>query len=256
MTSVLESTTCLNCGAALGGPFCAQCGQKAEGANPSLHDFIHHLVHEVAHLDGKLRRSSVLLLTRPGFLTREYFDGRIARYVSPIRLYLTFSVLYFAVATVAPVAVPRMTCNGCPPEVKAHVETAMHEAFTHWTPREMFLLVPVFAAFIAIAMRGRERHYPQHLYFAMHVHAAWFFAAAALGALGSLKVPWLTTIASWFATIYGVSYLAIALRRAYDASWTRSIVSAVLTVFVYWAVALAALAAILIPIVFSITSGH
>src|SRR5678816_4577040 len=101
-TTAVHLTACPNCGAALDGAFCAQCGQKAAPLNPSLSQFIHELFHEIAHVDGKILQSVRLLFTRPGFLSREQFEGRRARYVSPIRLYLIFSVVYFGAAAFAP----------------------------------------------------------------------------------------------------------------------------------------------------------
>lgn len=46
-------------------------------------------------LSGKLPRTLVLLLARPGYLTREYLHGRIVRYLPPLRLYLSVSVVFF-----------------------------------------------------------------------------------------------------------------------------------------------------------------
>lgn len=45
--------------------------------------------------EGALWRTLKLLLLRPGALTREYLDGRRRRYVLPLRLYLTISVIVF-----------------------------------------------------------------------------------------------------------------------------------------------------------------
>src|SRR5262249_47373911 len=101
-TGTIDLTDCPNCGTPLEGRFCAACGQKAAPLNPSLGEFAHDLFHELAHFDSKIVQSVRLLLTRPGFLSREHFDGRRTRYVSPIRLYLLFSLLYFAVAAFAP----------------------------------------------------------------------------------------------------------------------------------------------------------
>jgi hypothetical protein len=93
---------CPNCGHALGGAYCAGCGQKVAPINPSFRDVAHEFIGEVLNIDGKTFSSVRLLLTKPGFLTREYFEGRRARYVSPIRLYLILSLIYFAAAAVAP----------------------------------------------------------------------------------------------------------------------------------------------------------
>jgi hypothetical protein len=97
MTHGAESTTCYNCKARLTGPFCGACGQKAQSLNPSARDLLHDVTHEMLHVDGRIVRSVQRLLFSPGFLSREQFEGRRARWISPIRLYLIFSVIYFGV---------------------------------------------------------------------------------------------------------------------------------------------------------------
>ncbi len=55
MTTVAtELTDCLNCGTAVHGHYCTECGQKSGGANPTLHDLLHDLSHELLHVDGKI----------------------------------------------------------------------------------------------------------------------------------------------------------------------------------------------------------
>jgi hypothetical protein len=88
---VIDQSNCLNCRAPLAGAFCATCGQKASAPNPTFHDFLHELFHELLHLDGRLFQSIRWLFTRPGFLTREHIEGRRASYAAPMRLYLTFT---------------------------------------------------------------------------------------------------------------------------------------------------------------------
>ena len=58
-----------------------------------MHEFIGHYV----ALEGKLWKSLGLLLFRPGRLSLEYIKGRRVRYVQPLRMYLTFSLIFFAV---------------------------------------------------------------------------------------------------------------------------------------------------------------
>lgn len=96
-----HGATCRNCESAMHGPYCGQCGQRAVHENPTAHELLHDATHEFLHLDGKIFTTLRLLLTRPGFLTVEYLQGRRARYITPIRLYLTCSVLYFLVAAAA-----------------------------------------------------------------------------------------------------------------------------------------------------------
>ena len=83
------------------GEFCARCGQRVSVVDPTARELAHDAVQELVNLDGKIVGTLRLLFTRPGHLTLEHLRGRRARYVTPIRLYLTCSVLYFLIAAVA-----------------------------------------------------------------------------------------------------------------------------------------------------------
>jgi uncharacterized protein DUF3667 len=190
------SDACYNCGTALNGPFCGACGQKSQQLDPSLADFLHDLSHELLHVDGKIFRSVATLLLRPGVLTRDYFDGKKARWVSPIRLYLVFSVLFFAVIAL-----------GDP----------QSEEISHTTSRLMVALLPVFAWLVS-RVTVERRHLPQHLYFALHVHAAWYVAWTIREGGGELLSPrfmgstrWL----GWLMMTYMFLYAILACRTAY-----------------------------------------
>ena len=87
---------CLNCGTALAGPHCHQCGQAAH-VHRTLTAFWHDLAHSVLHFDGKLWRTLPLLAWRPGEMTRRYVDGQRASFVSPMALFLFSVFLMFAV---------------------------------------------------------------------------------------------------------------------------------------------------------------
>ncbi len=87
---------CLNCGTTLQGSFCQACGQKAH-IHRSISGIMHDLIHGVLHLDGKLWNTLPLLVFRPGRLTREYIEGKRARHVSPMAMFLFSVFLMFAV---------------------------------------------------------------------------------------------------------------------------------------------------------------
>jgi hypothetical protein len=91
-----QPTHCANCGAAVSAHFCATCGQETRLHMPSAGEFAHEFVGHYIALEGKLWKSLLLLACRPGRLTFDYLAGRRARYVQPLRLYLTFSVLFLA----------------------------------------------------------------------------------------------------------------------------------------------------------------
>lgn len=89
-------SSCPNCGHALGVPlpnFCGQCGQETRLKPPTLLEFAQQFGGSYLAMEGALWRSLKLLLLRPGQLTLEYFAGRKRRYVLPLRLYLTVSLL-------------------------------------------------------------------------------------------------------------------------------------------------------------------
>ena len=88
--------SCLNCGAALTGPYCANCGQRAH-VHRTLSAFWHDIAHGVFHFEGKIFRTLPMLAWHPGVLTRRYIDGQRATYVSPIALFLFSAFLMFGV---------------------------------------------------------------------------------------------------------------------------------------------------------------
>lgn len=89
---------CANCGAALFGPYCSQCGQRHEHAVHSVSHFIGEAFEDFTHADSRLWRTLGALLFHPGLLTREFLEGRRARYLPPVRLYLVLSVAFFLIA--------------------------------------------------------------------------------------------------------------------------------------------------------------
>jgi Protein of unknown function (DUF3667) len=88
--------SCRNCGSAVHGNYCAACGQETRLHMPSLAEFVHEFIGHYVALEGRLWRTLALLLFRPGALTNEYLAGRRRRYVEPLRLYLSLSILFFA----------------------------------------------------------------------------------------------------------------------------------------------------------------
>ncbi len=94
---------CLNCGTALIGEHCHQCGQTAH-IHRNLHSLFHDLLHGVFHFEGKIWRTLPMLFGRPGSLTRRYIAGERMRFVSPLALFL-FSV-FLMVATFGTIGGP------------------------------------------------------------------------------------------------------------------------------------------------------
>jgi hypothetical protein len=96
MSTAAAPENCANCETPLGGHYCSNCGQEAVLHHASTREFLHEFVGHYVALEGKLWGSLVRLLFRPGMLTNEYIRGRRVRFVQPLRLYLSFSLLFFA----------------------------------------------------------------------------------------------------------------------------------------------------------------
>jgi hypothetical protein len=86
---------CLNCGDTTHGNYCPQCGQAKRVVAVSVHALVMDVLEDQLVLSRALPRTFVALIGRPGFLTREYVEGRIVRYIAPFRLYLVASVVFF-----------------------------------------------------------------------------------------------------------------------------------------------------------------
>ena len=108
---------CLNCGAALSGPYCHECGQGAH-IHRTLTALGHDIAHGVFHFEGKVWHTLPLLAWRPGDLTRRYVHGERARFVSPLALFLFSVFLMFAVfESVGGPFTPNITQDGAPVRV-------------------------------------------------------------------------------------------------------------------------------------------
>ncbi len=232
MSSVGADQACLNCGAELRGEFCHGCGQKASSTHLRLHEVFHEVTHEFLHLNGKVFQTLKVLVTAPGRLTADFVEGRRARYITPLRLYLTTSVLFFVLTVTVP--------NPTQPNFRITMKDDNGQVITQLTPelqqranrirlttvesipRLAFVLMPAFALLTCAFYRRSQPHVAAHLYYALHAHAFWFLVLAVAvlfrplgtivrGTVGVLGAGWL------------VAYYYIALRRVYAESWLNTI---------------------------------
>ncbi|MEO5817820.1 MAG: DUF3667 domain-containing protein [Gemmatimonadaceae bacterium] len=277
--SVAASNPCLNCGTNVQLEFCPECGQRAIDPDPTLREFLHELAEEFLHWDGKLITTFRTLVTKPGVLTLEYLAGRRVRYISPLRVYLVCSVLYFFASAVAPQ--PRLvisTSRAVSTQVGAisiqerdsaatiasldtmarhggligrmwgsHFGNAMRNRGTLQSdiaaaiPKTMFVLVPLFAALVMLVLQKCRRRFPQHLAFALHIHAYLFLV------LTLMLVRRVTGIVpvEVGATLIGIAailvYLVQSMRTVYEVSLGAAIARTTLvgvTYFLAFAVAM------------------
>jgi len=85
---------CKNCNTKLIGKYCSDCGQK-DSEIKKLREFLSEFFDAFFSLDFRIFTTLKYLLFKPGFLTREYWDGKKERYLAPLRLYLVISFFTF-----------------------------------------------------------------------------------------------------------------------------------------------------------------
>ena len=86
---------CLNCGFLVEHNFCPVCGQENMPSRVAFGALMRDAWDDLVRIDAKLLKTLVPLLFKPGFLTQEYVAGRRVRYLSPFKMYLVISALFF-----------------------------------------------------------------------------------------------------------------------------------------------------------------
>jgi len=86
----------------------------------------------------------------------------------------------------------------------------------------LFVLLPIFAGILALFYRGRK--YPEHLYFAIHLHAFIFLALSVSELLKFTQSALLVGGVSLIVSIWIPIYATLAFRRVYGGSLARTVV--------------------------------
>lgn len=91
--------TCRNCGKRGSGSYCSDCGQSYHDINKPFKEIIWDIF-GIFSLDNSVFRTIIPFLIRPGFFTGEYLAGKRKKYMSPVRLYLFMSIVFFFLARI------------------------------------------------------------------------------------------------------------------------------------------------------------
>jgi len=260
---------CLNCGAAIAGRYCQSCGQRHDPQVHTVGHFLSAATEDLTHADSRLWVTLFALLFRPGFLTREFFAGRRARYLPPVRLYLVVSVLMFLLASLgsrsdsevvridsgagtsrvgAPSDCDSLTYSGpwqklIEPALREGCRKAvadrgreLRQSFLHNIPRAMFLFLPLIAFFMQLLYWHPRRFYVEHLLFLIHNHA-FVFVVASLATLVDLLPRQPPGIVGFGVALYMLWYFFRATRVFYEQGKVRSALKMASMAVIYLALA-------------------
>jgi Protein of unknown function (DUF3667). len=92
-----KSDFCLNCNTELKPEdnYCPNCGQKNTTHIIPVKHIIVETFEDFFHFDTKLWNTIKITFSRPGKITADYLEGKRARYVPPVKLYIFISFVFF-----------------------------------------------------------------------------------------------------------------------------------------------------------------
>lgn len=93
-------SVCPNCGTPLKHEdnFCPNCGQENHDLKVPFSHLVLEVFESVFHFETKFFNTVKVIFTRPGRITRDFWDGKRTRYMHPFRLYVFVSFLFFLIA--------------------------------------------------------------------------------------------------------------------------------------------------------------
>ena len=90
----MKNKDCKNCNYKLEKNYCSNCGQKDMDIL-KFREILKEFFDDILDLDSRAYRTLKYLLFRPGFLTIEYWEGRRMKYISPFKLILITSFIFY-----------------------------------------------------------------------------------------------------------------------------------------------------------------
>lgn len=88
---------CLNCGMEFQGNYCPHCGQSAKTSRLSLSTVFSQAISTIVNLERGFVRTCVELFYRPGYMIRDYIEGKRADYHKPVSMLFMLATLQIIV---------------------------------------------------------------------------------------------------------------------------------------------------------------
>lgn len=271
-TAQSVSSTCSNCGATTGAAYCPVCGQDTKLEPPTIAEYLHELLEHFVHLDSKLWRTFGTLFFLPGKLPGDYLANKRARYVKPLKLYLTTIAIAFAAVQLlgwdlglrfggpgfsasfyllqqAPLtadAQSQLSVDTIPlaldyadlPSIRRFKALSPEEQFKVMRERGIHYLPYLALGLVPIyAALLRWVYHARHLRYGAHlIFSLYVHSFFLLAFVIEAKLPLLlaTTLSIW-----AIVYYAQALKRVYGGTWTETIVRGALITILYFMAVLA-----------------
>ncbi len=101
MESLSQEVVCKSCGNQFSGFYCNNCGEKVIiPADRSFRKFLNSILLAVTFADSRFVKTFWLIVSKPGFLSREFSDGRTVKYLKPLSIFFLLNLIYFLVPVI------------------------------------------------------------------------------------------------------------------------------------------------------------
>ncbi|MEQ1864892.1 MAG: DUF3667 domain-containing protein [Micropepsaceae bacterium] len=126
---------CANCGTALSGPYCSNCGQKASDTHRPFWWIFGEFLDSVFGYDSRTFRTLWLLFAEPGEFTRRYNAGQRASLLPPFRLFVIATLVFFLTLQATGLAIvafksKTISLDSLPPEAVAALKKESNAELT------------------------------------------------------------------------------------------------------------------------------
>jgi hypothetical protein len=87
---------CKSCKNVFSGNYCNECGEKVlKPADRSFKTFLSNILIAITFADSKMIKTLWLVISKPGFISKEFSEGRRVNYLKPISLFFVLNLIYF-----------------------------------------------------------------------------------------------------------------------------------------------------------------
>ena len=228
---------CPNCSAKMAGRYCYDCGQKDIGERLNSKILLSNAFEALTEMDSKIWRTLRELTLRPGQVALNYVAGERARYINPIKYFITILTVYLTILVVS---------GGLEAEIKESINIspdamvdeqsmpvmiarALEGILRKYRNLVTFLAIPIFAVFLRWQFWRSRRNYAETLSFvcflSAHVHL--------------LAIP--ITLLQWWAGVFDqgprgllmAAFFLFGSKVFYNMGWIKTILATLLAMIFY-----------------------
>jgi hypothetical protein len=243
-----DEKVCLNCGATVERKFCPECGQENLELNENFFHIAFHTVGDFFHYDSMFFRSIIPLFTKPGFLTKEYWNGRRVRYIHPVRMFFFVTIIFMIVTSIFyrhfkdKIIITETTTEITNPFKRKIDKYAPSVEFTEdnlvkdmaykgmdkffaYLKYISFFMLPIYALIFQVLYRREKSLYVNHLVYVLHLQS-FAYILISLSLLIPFQFPDSIAIVRRVTLLVVLIYMTFSLRTLYHQAWPKTILKA------------------------------